>query len=66
MCVKKLCILVSGFIFYLQFSYADTTTIVLQNGLNNYNGFEDTYNFTESPDSNYHNDPLLLIWNCIA
>ena len=51
---------------YCGFAYADTTTIVLQNGLNNYNGFEDTYNFTESPDSNYHNDPLLLIWNCIA
>ena len=49
----------------LQFVYADTTSIVLQNGLGGYNGCEDSYNFTEGIDVNYSTEEDLHIFSCI-
>ncbi len=51
--------------FYLQPSHADTTTVVLQNGLNGYRGCEDSYNFTEEPEVNHGTDIEAHTFNCI-
>lgn len=46
-------------------AHADTTTIVLQNGLNGYNGCEDSYTFTEDPDANHCIEPDFHLFSCI-
>lgn len=49
--------------FYV--AHADTTTIVLQNGLGGYNGCEDSYNFTEGVDVNHSTEVEFHIFSCI-
>lgn len=66
MLVKKLGVLVTGLLFSFQISHADTTTIVLQNGLAGYSGCEDSHNYNQAPDSNISSSELLQLWNCIA
>lgn len=51
--------------FCFGYSFADTTTVVLQNGLGGYSGCEDSYNFTEKPDTNFSNYEKIQIFNCI-
>lgn len=52
-------------LFCLQLSYADTSTIVLQNVPGGYNGCEDSYTFTEEVDKNYSTEKDLLLFSCI-
>ena len=61
----RLFLIVSVALFFFQLSYGDTTAIILQNGLNGYSGCEDSYTFTESPDTNYSTYVDLQIFNCI-
>jgi len=51
--------------FFFQYSHGDTTTIILQNGLNGYSGCEDSYTTTENPDVNFCTGVDLQLWNCI-
>lgn len=66
MIVKKVCILVTGLLLLSQVSFADTSTVVLQNGLAGYSGCEDSHNYNQAPDSNISGSELLHLWNCIA
>ena len=54
-----------SFFTLLFLAHADTTTIVLQNGLGGYNGCEDAYTFTEDVDANYSTYEDLHIFSCI-
>ena len=58
-------ILICTILFFFESSQAGTSTVVLQNGVNGYNGCEDAYTFTEQVDSNFSNELNLLIFNCI-
>jgi len=41
-----------------------TSTVVVQNGNNEYTGCEDSYTFAETPDENYSDDPEIMTFNC--
>ena len=62
--VKKNLISIFTLLFF-QFAHADTTSIVLQNGLGGDNGCEDAYTFTEDVDANYSIYEDLHIFSCI-
>ena len=61
----RLLLVVSVVLVLFQSSYSDTTTIILQNGLNGYSGCEDSYTATEFPDTNYSSSVDLQLFNCI-
>ncbi len=61
MTYSRMLILIFSFSF-LGLSYAETTTVVLQQGLNGYSGVQDTWvGFKGDVDSNYVNDTSIKV-----
>lgn len=52
--------------FIIQPANSQTITKVLQNGNGTYEGCEDSYTNSESPDINYNDKPYLKHKNCQA
>lgn len=65
MFLKKIFCLIGALSFMYGVS-GDTTTVVLQNGTDNYQGCEDSYNYNWDSTGNYSDNPELHTWNCLA
>ncbi len=53
-------------ILAVNLAFAGTTSVVVQNGTNEYAGCEDSHNWAETPDQNFSDQIEILTFNCAS